>query len=137
MDFKMKVSVKKIIMGVMACFGLGQAALAESIPDFKNMLRAAEQGDPEAQLSIGAMYANGQGISQDNRLAVQWFRKAAEQENAKAQFNLGVMYQLGQGVGQDYVQAAEWYRKAAEQGDTGAQNNLGMLYQNGQGVSQD
>ena len=71
-------------MGVMACFGLGQAALAESIPDFKNMLRAAEQGDPEAQLSIGAMYANGQGISQDNRLAVQWFRKAAEQENAKA-----------------------------------------------------
>ena len=112
----MKVSVKKIIMGVMACFGLGQAALAESIPDFKNMLRAAEQGDPEAQLSIGAMYANGQGISQDNRLAVQWFRKAAEQENAQAQFNLGVMYQLGQGVGQDYVQAAEWYRKAGRTG---------------------
>ena len=53
----MNVSVKKIIMGVMAYFGLGQAALAESIPDFKNMLRAAEQGDPKAQLNIGAMYA--------------------------------------------------------------------------------
>ena len=83
MDFRMNVSVKKIIMGVMAYFGLGQAALAESIPDFKNMLRAAEQGDPEAQLSIGAMYANGQGISQDNRLAVQWFHKAQSKRMLK------------------------------------------------------
>ena len=87
----MNVSVKKIIMGVMACFGLGQAALAESIPGFKNMLRAAEQGDPEAQLNIGAMYANGQGVSQDYSRAVQWFCKAAEQDDAKAQFKLGLM----------------------------------------------
>lgn len=103
-------------MGVMACFGLGQAALAESIPDFKNMLRAAEQGDPEAQLSIGAMYANGQGISQDNRLAVHWYRKAAEQGYAEAQYNFGVMYANGEGVCQNYKIAKEWFGKACQNG---------------------
>ncbi|MGU9956132.1 MAG: hypothetical protein ACNYPI_00330 [Arenicellales bacterium WSBS_2016_MAG_OTU3] len=38
------------------------------------------------------MYSNGQGVTQDCKHAVQWYRKAAEQGIAKAQYNLGVMW---------------------------------------------
>ncbi|WP_432760534.1 tetratricopeptide repeat protein [Neisseria lactamica] len=78
------------------------------------------------------MYANGQGVRQDDEQAAQWFRKAAEQGNAKAQFNLGLMYANGQGVRQDDAQAVQWFRKAAEQGFADAQYNLGVMYEMGE-----
>ncbi len=43
---------------------------------------AANQGDPEAQISLGFMYAEGQGVPQDDAEAVRWYRKAAEQGHA-------------------------------------------------------
>jgi len=90
MDFRMKVSMKKIIMGVMACFGLGQAALAESIPDFKKFYRAANQENTDAQLNLGMLYANGQGVGKDYEKALKWFRRAAGHGDAIGQYNLGV-----------------------------------------------
>jgi len=43
-------------------------------------LRArAEQGDAGAQLSLGLMYAIGQGVPRDYAQAAAWYRKAAEQ----------------------------------------------------------
>jgi TPR repeat protein len=83
------------------------------------------------------MYQQGQGVNQDDKQAVKWFRLAAKQGFAKAQYNLGVMYQQGQGVSQDYKTAVKWYALAAEQGDAEAQFNLGVMYFEGQGVLQD
>ena len=60
---------------------------------------------PCAQISLGIMYANGQGVPQDYAEAVKWFRLAADQGDATAQFNLGIMYAKGQGVPQDYAEA--------------------------------
>ena len=97
----------------------------------------AEQGDVEAQVSLGLMYRRGREISQDYTQARKWFRKAAEQGHAAAQNNLGLMYDHGRGVDQDFVQARKWYLKAAEQGHANAQYNLALLYANGQGVPQD
>src|SRR5277367_6141684 len=45
----------------------------------------AEQGNAVAQLGLGVMYANGQGVPQDYAQAVVWYRKAAEQGDADAQ----------------------------------------------------
>jgi len=61
------------------------------------------------------MYENGQGVVQDDKQAVKWYRLAAEQGDAKAQTNLGWMYYKGKGVSQDDKQAVKWYRLAAEQ----------------------
>ena len=44
------------------------------------------------------MYAKGQGVIQDYKEALKWFRLAAAQGDAKAQYNLGVMYDNGEGV---------------------------------------
>ena len=48
------------------------------------------------------MYNKGQGVPQDYKTAVKWFRPAAEQGYANAQHNLGVMYFKDLGVPQDY-----------------------------------
>ncbi len=89
--------------------------------------KAAEQGDKDAQNSLGYMYKYGYGITQDYAEAVKWYRKATEQGDKYAQNNLGVMYQCGYGVTQDYAEAVKWYRKAAEQGDKDAQKRLEEL----------
>ena len=99
--------------------------------------RAAEQGHAEAQYNLGVMYQNGEGVQEDKREAVKWYRKSAEQGFANAQYNLGWMYSKGEGVEEDKREAVKWYRKSAEQGIAEAQNNLGVMYQNGEGVIQD
>ncbi|NLK41150.1 MAG: sel1 repeat family protein, partial [Planctomycetes bacterium] len=95
---------------------------------YQETLKKAEQGHAAAQYNLGVMYANGQGVPQDYKEAVKWFRKAAEQGDADAQFNLGLMYANGRGVPQDDKEAVKWFRKAAEQGDADAQFNLGLMY---------
>ena len=66
----------------------------------------AEQGDAEAQFSLGVMYATGEGIFKDDAEAVRWYRLAAKQGHASAQFNLGVRYANGAGVPEDDAEAA-------------------------------
>ena len=97
----------------------------------------AEAGDEAAQYNLGIMNFNGQGVPQDYKEAVKWYRLAAEQGDADAQYNLGVMLKDGRGVPQDYKEAVKWYRLAVEQGDAKAQTNLGLMYDNGHGVLQD
>ena len=108
----MNTVLKKMMVALLA-LGIGQAAWADNVPDFKKTLQAAEQGFAAAQYNLGVMYDNGQGVRQDDAQAVQWYRKAAEQGHAKAQYNLGVAYINGQGVRQDDAQAVQWFGKAA------------------------
>ena len=105
--------------------------------DITALKKKAEQGNASSQISLGFRYLTGQGIPQDYKEAVKWYRKAAEQGDAAGQYGLGVLYDKGQGVPQDYKEAVKWYRKAAEQGNAVAQSNLGSMYGNGQGVPQD
>ncbi|WP_241907900.1 tetratricopeptide repeat protein, partial [Vibrio splendidus] len=72
----------------------------------------AEQGDANAQSNLALMYLDGQGVAQDDKQAVYWYRKASEQGLAFAQSELGFMYFNGQGVDQDNQQAVYWFRKA-------------------------
>ncbi|WP_425537010.1 tetratricopeptide repeat protein, partial [Klebsiella pneumoniae] len=65
---------------------------------------------------LGFAYATGEGVRQDNRTAVEWFRKAADQGDAKAQYNLGFAYANGQGVRQNKSMAKEFFGKACDGG---------------------
>jgi uncharacterized protein len=87
----------------------------------------AEQGDASPQYNLGVMYANGQGVPQNDKTAVRWYRRAAEQGNTKAQTNLGVMYALGTGVIQEFVYAHMWFNIAASSGDKEAVKNRGIV----------
>jgi uncharacterized protein len=103
-----------------------------------NLLRPlAEQGDSSAQNSLGWMYEQGHGVTQDFKEATKWYRSAAEQGLREAQYNLGVIYFQGRGTPSNFREALKWYRKAATQGDAQAQYNLGFMYVNGVGVPKD
>ena len=73
------------------------------------------------------MYSKGQGVPQDDKQAVYWYRKAAEQGFASAQSNLGVMYANGHGVPQDYVMAHMLLNVAASNGHEVAVKNRGSV----------
>lgn len=53
-----------------------------------NYCRAAKSGDADAQYALGWMYANGRGVTQDEKIAAQLFTMAAEQGHALAQESL-------------------------------------------------
>ena len=84
---------------------------------------SADQGDALAQVSLGVMYDNGQGVTKDYKKAVKWYRLSADQGDADAQINLGLMYVNGQGVIQDYVRAHMWWNISASSGDKNAESN--------------
>ena len=50
-----------------------------------------EQGNVDAQLNLGDIYASGDGVPENLAEAVKWFRLAAEQGHADAQFSLDVI----------------------------------------------
>ncbi|PWL66218.1 MAG: hypothetical protein DBY30_05255 [Verrucomicrobia bacterium] len=55
---------------------------------FEYYLKAARQGDAEAQFYLGLCYNYGDGVEKDLSEAVKWYRKAADQGDALAQYNL-------------------------------------------------
>jgi TPR repeat protein len=88
----------------------------------------AEQGDAEAQLSLGIAYRDGSdGPPQNYVKAAKWFHKAAEQKNAMAQFNLGRLYENGHGVPQDYVKAHMWYNVAVATFGSNGKDSLSRM----------
>jgi len=87
----------------------------------------AEQGDAQAQFTLGLSYSTGSGQPQDPKQAAKWYLRAAAQEHALAQFNLGLMLATGTGVPTDRVAAIRWIRRAAAAGDASAQFYLGNL----------
>lgn len=94
---------------------------------FRDWLKAAEQGDDEAQFTVGVMYENGQGTVANSEKALYWYEKAAEQGNAEGQFNCGFLYLKAE----NNEKACYWLEKAAKQGDANAQFCYGLaLYDN-------
>ncbi|MBW8309740.1 MAG: SEL1-like repeat protein [Candidatus Paracaedibacteraceae bacterium] len=100
-------------------------------------LEKAKTGDRKAQYEIGLLYANGQGVSQDDEDALNWIRLSAQQNYPKALFKLGVMYEYAQGVLQNASKAFKWYQRAAAAGKKEAQLKLGKRYEYGQGTLKD
>lgn len=81
--------------------------------------KAAEQGDANAQRSLGLAYAKGEGLPRNYAQAAQWFRKAAEQGDADAQFYLGNTYNGGLGLPRDHVRAYKWWMLAKADSSSG------------------
>ncbi len=97
-------------------------------------LSLAKLGDGAAMNSLGILYDGGQGVPQDSKEALTWFRKSAEAGYAGGMSNLGRMLEQGRGTARHVDTAAAWFRKAADLGQADAQYNLGVLYERGEGV---
>ncbi|HEX4180211.1 MAG TPA: tetratricopeptide repeat protein [Caulobacteraceae bacterium] len=145
--------IKALLLFLASLVALGQANTGAAATTFEDGKAAAERGDysaalaafrplaeagsPAAENALGVLYANGQGLPQDNVEALKWCTLAANQGYAQAQTNLGLAYQYGRGVTQDYSKAADWFLKAANQNNPQAQADLAVMYAMGQGGPRD
>ena len=135
----MKVNKLLVPLAFSMLFGSGIATAADFNKgwaawlsgDFKTALAEwtplAEQGDAAAQIELGLMYENGQGVLENDKTAVKWYTKAAEQGLADAQANLGYMYFNGDGVLTDYLRAYMWFNLASYNSHEMAGNNKNKL----------
>lgn len=100
----------------------------------------ARAGDAVAQLKLGLLHYFGNGVKEDERAAVAWFRKSAESGNLDAMYQLGNAYTFGNEaaklVADADVEAARWYHRAADAGHRDAQYALGLMFLAGKGVVQ-
>ena len=96
--------------------------------------RAAEQGNVNAQLCLGAMYYEGILFAQDFDEAFKWLIKASKQQDLEAQwqFILGHIFYFKKSA-----EAVDWFRRAAEQGDVKAQLCLGAINYEGKFMLRD
>lgn len=128
---KLVLMVCVSLWSVPAVAGWDEAQAAYKKKDYKTAAREirklAEKGDPRAQVNLGSLYENGQGVKRNERLAVEWYAKAAEQGDVNAQYNLGQMYLHGQGVLRSEVQALKWTILAAQTGDKEAAEMRNMM----------
>jgi TPR repeat protein len=74
--------------------------------------KAADQGNPAAQVYLGYLYSAGVGVPQDTAEAIRWYRRAAASDSSVAEVNLAGHYMRGEGVKQDTAEALRLLRSA-------------------------
>jgi TPR repeat protein len=137
MKARRTLSALAILIGL--CGSLMAAAETSAMspqPTLEQVLPLATRGDPKAENEVAVIYANGRGVPQDYRAAVNWLRKAVDQGYAPAEFNLGQLYFAGKGGPKDESEAVRLIRDAADHGVAAAQSRMGSMYLAGEGVHQ-
>lgn len=113
----------------------------------------AQAGDDRAQLVLGIMYEDGQGLDKDLLQAHKWLNLSGAHGNGEARRLRDRLSKLldqtqiatAQALAQDWMArfgravtaATEADRIAATAGDAGAQYSLGLKYDDGDGLAQD
>ncbi len=111
-------------------------AIAYARGDYKTALsewlRLAERGNTTAQLHVGLMLRDRQGVRwRDFEGAASWFRRAAAGGSAEAEYALGRLYYEGFMVPRDTAEMRTMLKAAAWQGHARAQLTLGVIYEYG------
>ena len=77
--------------------------------------KAAEKGDPEAELCLSGWYLTGaEGVlKQSDTEAYLWAHRAATKGYPRAEYAVGYYYEVGIGVTADTERARRWYMRAA------------------------
>ena len=101
------------------------------------ILIAAREGVLDAQALLGQILLDGQGIEQDQPLAVRWFGIAAQRGHLMARNMLGRCHEHGWGCLADATVAAQHYRVGAAAGLDWAMYNYANLLATGRGVIED
>lgn len=97
----------------------------------------AHTGVAEAQLVLGQMLLDGDGVARDPAAGFGWFWKAAQAGHLLALNMVGRCYDQGWGVAIDKARAAECFRIAAERGLDWGMYNYATALTLGEGVAED
>jgi TPR repeat protein len=118
--------------------GLELIAPNGAFQDFKEAAecfkKAADQGHGGAQLQLGLLCENGQGVPEDFAEAMRWYRMAATSEAPHANCRIAALYHNGKGVSQDLDEAARLYRIEAERDCALSQFYLAQILEAKKGI---
>lgn len=99
---------------------------------FEQYLELAEEGSRQGMLNVANMYAQGQGVEQNQEKAFQWYLRAADSGDSISMVEVAMAYEEGKGTVLDKNEALRWYRRAAGAGNSDAHWRLGKnLYEQG------
>ena len=104
---------------------------------FATLRPFAAKGNSDAELYLGLMYRDGDGVKVNNPEAFNYIRKASEQGSAEAELLLGDLYRGGIGTKKNPLEAIKWFKKAVDQGNDTAAYQLGDMYDTGDGIQKD
>ncbi len=101
----------------------------EHLPKIKELiLAAAQNGIPEAQVSVGWWYMTGEnGFVINYKEAMDWNLKGYKQGHPEGANNIGELYEKGWGVSKDLSLAKAWYKKASVLGNDEATKKLSQF----------
>jgi localization factor PodJL len=98
----------------------------------ETLTRAANLGEPQAQLKLAALYQTGEnGVAVDAEESRLWARRAAEGDDPRGMHAFGMYLFDGVGGARNRPEALEWLRKAADRGLVDSQYNVARIYENG------
>lgn len=89
----------------------------------------------QSMYEMGVALYTGEGVAEDERTAVEYFRQAAESGHAGASYMLGDCLLDGVGVERDRGEALEWLVTAAELGHRGARSRVLAVLEKKEGVT--
>ncbi len=95
----------------------------------ENCVRAAEDGDMQAQFEMGELYYQGERAERDTEQALAWYEEASVQGHPKAQYRLAVMHAQGEGVERNLPQAYVIMKMAAVNGEDAAMDASDQIAQ--------
>lgn len=105
------------------------------------LIRLASEGNPLAQFRLGNLYYHGHSVTEDENMAIHWWKKSAASGNAEAMYQIAHAYLFGgtaaKSVADPDREAAIWYFQAASAGHAEAAYTLGLLFLAGKGVVED
>jgi TPR repeat protein len=117
---------------------VGEVTQADLLDILAVHILAAEIGNVDSRVHCGDCYAQGIGVEQNERIAVQWYRQAAMQRDGRALYQLAAMMERNAGgLVSDEVKEANLYRRAAICDHPEAMLQLGMRLWDGRGVEMD
>lgn len=103
--------------------------------DLEECMAQAQQGNPDAQVSIAYCYILGiNGLEEDERKGFEYAQLSANQGSPNGFDCLAECYARGWGVKQDKKKAFYWYQKSAEEGFAEGMCDLGRCYKAGIGT---
>jgi TPR repeat protein len=105
--------------------------IAEAIKWF---VKSAEQGNADAQASLGSIYWLGQNGDIDYVKSYGWYLMAANQGHSGSEYLVGYCLTTGTGTPQDIKLGATWYLKSARHGEMRGQYSIACCYNTGRGM---
>ena len=100
---------------------------------FKWLELANQNGYKASMYLLGVMHYLGQGVPQDYKKAMKFFKDASSKKSIpNFKYNVASMYARGEGVSKNHKEAIRWHQLAVESGSLKSLVKLGLYYYIGQ-----